>query len=247
MPDQCYLPEEDPEQYYSDEEQQCLAPIGSQTAQDQYGNEFIRNQMPTATESTPEKDDGGWGIMDWVHTGLDVAGLVPGIGEVADGINAVAYAAEGDKVNAGLSFAAMIPFLGWGATGAKVVGKGAKVVKALDKAEDGVSIGKKLVTEGMETGGKKGRNKLVPDPDAQGPHSVFRRGEDGRITHYEEFRPQSNPKNPNPWESTKRFDGEGKPHYNKQTGEQVETPHMHDPMAPDGVRSPTPDELPKGY
>ncbi|GAA4284242.1 hypothetical protein GCM10022261_17730 [Brevibacterium daeguense] len=55
----------------------------------------------------------------WVHGLLDAAGLIPGFGEIADGINAGIYVVEGDWANAGLSAAAMIPFFGWGATGAK--------------------------------------------------------------------------------------------------------------------------------
>lgn len=238
---------EDYEDYNDEENQQCVAPEAQQTPQDLFGNQYLLDQMPEGEELQAEGESSGWGIMDWVHTGLDVAGLIPGVGEIADGINTLLYCAEGDKANAALSAAAMVPFLGWGASGTKLVGKGAKIVKGLDKAEDGAGLGKQLLQEGMETGTKKGRNRMVPDPDAQGPHSVFRRGEDGKIKHYEEYQPQSNPKNPNPWESTKRFDGEGKPHYNKETGEQVGTPHVHDPTTPGGVRSPNPDELPIGY
>jgi len=46
------------------------------------------------------------------HLALDCAGLVPALGELADGINAVWYFAEGDYVNGALSTAAMLPFLG---------------------------------------------------------------------------------------------------------------------------------------
>jgi len=54
-----------------------------------------------------------------VHTGLDVVGLIPGVGEIADGANALIYLAEGDKVNAALSATAMIPAAGMAATGVK--------------------------------------------------------------------------------------------------------------------------------
>ena len=64
--------------------------------------------------------------VDHVQTGLDVAGLVPGVGEIADGINAGIYYARGDYLNAGLSAAAMIPFAGWAATGTKMGIKGVK-------------------------------------------------------------------------------------------------------------------------
>lgn len=59
----------------------------------------------------PSDEGGGlWGsVGGWVHGGLDVLGLVPGFGEVADGVNALIYLAEGDYLNAGLSAAAMIP------------------------------------------------------------------------------------------------------------------------------------------
>jgi RHS repeat-associated protein len=70
--------------------------------------------------------------MDWVQGGLDVFGLVPGFGEVADGINALIYTARGDYVNAVLSSAAMIPFAGWGATGAKWTNKAITYSKMAD-------------------------------------------------------------------------------------------------------------------
>lgn len=54
------------------------------------------------------------------HGALDILGLIPGIGEFADGANAAWYGAEGDYANAALSAAAMVPFAGWAATGAKL-------------------------------------------------------------------------------------------------------------------------------
>ncbi|WP_342567134.1 T7SS effector LXG polymorphic toxin [Psychrobacillus sp. FSL K6-4046] len=63
-------------------------------------------------------------LLDGFQFVLDLAGLIPGIGEIADGLNGVIYYARGDKLNAGLSFAAMVPFLGWGSTGTKIVNKG---------------------------------------------------------------------------------------------------------------------------
>lgn len=60
-------------------------------------------------------------------------GLVPVLGEAADGINAAWYAAEGDYVNAGLSAAAMVPVFGWAATGGKF---GYKAVRSMDGARN---------------------------------------------------------------------------------------------------------------
>jgi hypothetical protein len=68
-------------------------------------------------------------IMELVHTGLDIAGLVPGIGEIADLANGIIYTLQGQGVNATLSFAAMIPITGTWTTLAKY---GKKVITALD-------------------------------------------------------------------------------------------------------------------
>lgn len=57
--------------------------------------------------------------LDWLQTGLDVVGLVPGFGEAADLLNAGIYAGRGDWLNAGLSAGAAVPFAGWGATAGK--------------------------------------------------------------------------------------------------------------------------------
>jgi hypothetical protein len=72
-------------------------------------------------------------ISDIGHTALDVAGMVPVVGEVADLANAGWYAAEGDYTNAALSAAGAIPFAGNAATAAKW---GKKAVDAADTVSD---------------------------------------------------------------------------------------------------------------
>jgi len=79
-------------------------------------------------------DGNSYPILDGIQTGLDVVGLVPVVGEVADGINAIIYTCRGDYVNAGLSAAGMIPFLGWGATGGKFVKKGLNIYESSNSA-----------------------------------------------------------------------------------------------------------------
>lgn len=56
---------------------------------------------------------------EMIHPALDVAGLVPVVGELFDATNGVLYTIEGDGVNATLSFASTIPIAGWFSTGAK--------------------------------------------------------------------------------------------------------------------------------
>jgi len=68
----------------------------------------------------PESDQSHRGLFSQVgHALLDVAGLVPVIGEPADIVNAAWYEAEGDHLNAALSLASAVPIAGWGAAGAK--------------------------------------------------------------------------------------------------------------------------------
>jgi len=141
-------------------------------------------------------------LLNGLQTGLDVAGVVPVIGEVADGINAGIYTLRGDYVNAGLSGAAMIPFLGWGATGAKLGKKGyTTVYRAVSKAElddiakygfrnkAGAYETGKLFAPTLEEAAKFGKNNFMFDglPNTlikvQVPNSVmngaFKFGADG--------------------------------------------------------------------
>uniref|UniRef100_UPI00403E3AA9 RHS repeat domain-containing protein n=1 Tax=Paenibacillus sp. FSL W8-0194 TaxID=2921711 RepID=UPI00403E3AA9 len=55
---------------------------------------------------------------------------------------------------------------------------------------------------------------------------------------------QTNPINPNPFEFEKRYDGVGGSHYDKATGQDVPTPHVHEATNPGGARAPYPDEIP---
>lgn len=63
-----------------------------------------------------------WDVMkDSGHDLLDLVGMVPVAGEVADGVNASWYFAEGDIVNGSISTAAMVPFVGVTPTAARLV------------------------------------------------------------------------------------------------------------------------------
>ncbi|QTB12201.1 hypothetical protein J2B92_15040 [Lysinibacillus sphaericus] len=80
-------------------------------------------------------------LLNTLQVGLDLVGLIPGFGEIADGVNGIIYLARGDKVNAALSFGVMIPFAGWAATGGKLVNKGAGVVKSVAEGVQNVLKG----------------------------------------------------------------------------------------------------------
>ena len=89
----------------------------------------------------------------------------------------------------------------------------------------------------------KAKNKLKPNIDAKGDHTTFKRNpETGEVTNYEIWK--ANPQNPKTGsDSQKRYDGTGKPHFNKVTKETL-IPHVHDKTAPGGVRGPIPWEIP---
>ncbi|MCL2083445.1 MAG: hypothetical protein FWH04_09485 [Oscillospiraceae bacterium] len=86
-------------------------------------------------------------MLDDAQLMLDAVGMVPVIGEPADGLNALIYAARGDGENALMSALGMVPIAGWFATGSKVLGKvtgkaSRKVPKAIFKAG---KVGKKTL------------------------------------------------------------------------------------------------------
>jgi len=92
----------------------------------------------------PEEEAGSTEVLlDGIQTGLDAVGLIPGVGEIADGANALIYTARGDYVNAGLSAAAMIPFAGWAATGGKLVKKGSHIWSSSDPVKNAFNHWKK--------------------------------------------------------------------------------------------------------
>jgi hypothetical protein len=78
----------------------------------------------------------GEGVVEAItdpHVILDAIGMIPLLGEVADGLNALLYYLEGDYVNAGISVAAMVPGVGILATTGRTAGK---AFKAIGNAED---------------------------------------------------------------------------------------------------------------
>ena len=82
-------------------------------------------------------------VLDDIQLGLDIIGLVPVVGEIADGANALIYAGRGDYVNASLSTAAMVPLFGIAATAGKLGNKAIKGgVKSLNQLNKVVKTGK---------------------------------------------------------------------------------------------------------
>ncbi|MBA4861320.1 DNRLRE domain-containing protein [Streptomyces sp. PSKA54] len=78
----------------------------------------------------------GMSWSDIGHAALDVVGLVPVVGEVADVANGLWYLAEGNYVDAALSMTSAIPLAGYGATAIKAGRYVDKGIDALDAAND---------------------------------------------------------------------------------------------------------------
>ncbi|MGK5449764.1 DNRLRE domain-containing protein, partial [Streptomyces radiopugnans] len=76
----------------------------------------------------------GMSWSDIGHATLDVVGMVPVVGEVADVANGLWYMAEGNYVDGALSMAAAIPGAGTAATAAKWAKKGADAAGAANDA-----------------------------------------------------------------------------------------------------------------
>jgi len=102
--------------------------------------------------STPKKKSSGFwsGLLDVVQTGIDLVGLIPVVGEIADGANALIYLARGDKTNAALSAAAMVPIAGWAATGAKLVVKTVNLTAKARKATQALKLAERILGKGYK-------------------------------------------------------------------------------------------------
>lgn len=82
------------------------------------------------------------------------------------------------------------------------------------------------------------RNRFALNQNARGAHTVFRKDpKTDNMSKHETYIPQTNPRNPNAWESTKRFDGVGSDkHWNKVLKKDMYSPHVHEPGCPGGTR-----------
>ncbi len=111
-------------------------------------------------------------------------------------------------------------------------------------AQKSLNMSASTAKEATGTIATKGRGHLFADISAQGEHTVFKRNSvTNKITNYETYIPQTNPRNPKPWEFVKRYDAVSKSetlegHFNKVLNRNILEPHVHDPHCPGGVRFP---------
>ena len=100
----------------------------------------------------------GWfdGLKEWGHTALDIVGMFPVAGNLADLANAAWYKAEGDNENAALSLLAAAPGAGQIATATKLAAKSgaaaAKATKTAQKTASGAKRQAKAALTAVEGG-----------------------------------------------------------------------------------------------
>lgn len=81
----------------------------------------LQESLENVVQMDPPKEV-SW--YSWAgHVGLDILGLIPVVGNWADGLNASWYVTEGNYLSASLSAAALVPLLGQGTTLSKWVNR----------------------------------------------------------------------------------------------------------------------------
>ncbi|RCX12208.1 RHS repeat-associated protein [Anaerobacterium chartisolvens] len=170
----------------------------------------------------------------------DIGSIFAGGGSIAGGMAGEAAGVALDATGAGAAVG--VP-LNVASAGAIIYGGTVIINSAGNLINDGINLASS--SGGSKGGSGRGANSLKSDPAAQGnAHSTFKTDpKTGKVTNYETY--QHNPRNPNGVDKVKRYDGTGDSHYNKKTGEDIDSPHVHDPSTPGGIRKPNPNEIPK--
>lgn len=89
------------------------------------------------------------------HVVLDLAGLIPGIGEFADATNALWYAKEGDYLSAALSLISLIPVAG------DAIGKSGKVAMWVAKLGKGGKVATDIGKQAAKAAQWISKNRVI--------------------------------------------------------------------------------------
>ena len=131
----------------------------------------------TAAQVVTAPAEGGSGVSGAGHLALDLFGLIPVVGEPADLVNGVWYAAEGNTLDASLSFAALVPVAGSAATGGKLVVHGADAARGAD------TVGAARATDRVAGGAVNVRNGVAAENAVASSLGVPRNAGPGRVTY----------------------------------------------------------------
>lgn len=117
---------------------------------DAYG---VQSKPPSADASVPEA----------VHVVLDLAGLVPGFGEIADGLNAELYRQEGRYADAAISAAGMVTGLGSVGTVGRMLGRLGRRTDDVADAAGSTGTAARLTGEARELAAEREFQRLGMD------------------------------------------------------------------------------------
>ncbi|WP_342481496.1 phage baseplate assembly protein V [Paenibacillus sp. FSL L8-0340] len=131
-------------------------PVQVEDLEPQYEAPFV-SEVAVPEEAAPEeqpkkkKKKGFWSkVLDVSQTVLDVVGMIPVYGEIADLANAGIYALRGDYMSASLSLAATVPGAGWAATGTKLFVNSKKFTKAANMVGKATKAVSKIADKGAD-------------------------------------------------------------------------------------------------
>lgn len=164
----------------------------------------------------------------------DYISVVQGAVETGIGAIMATGGTAGTVLTGGVASPVSVPTA---AAGVGVTAHGASVI--------GTAVGNivKATDENGRVNAGRGNNHQKPDPAATGDHSTFRTDpETGKTTNTATY--EQNSRNPTGFDEVKRVDVEGASHRNSKTGQEIKTPHVHEPKLKD-PRPANPDELPR--
>lgn len=137
---------------------------------------------PVSAETDTER---GW--LDSVETGLDIAGLVPGLGSVTGLAGALFFMATGNWAQAGSSLLSAIPGLGTISKGAKLGVKGYRLANRLKKAGAAVAGGSRA-RPGSKAGAKQGSKTATDETASVASAGAIIQGRAAEVADYDRCR-----------------------------------------------------------
>ncbi|WP_211230855.1 hypothetical protein [Pseudomonas parafulva] len=124
---------------------------------------------PRVESESPAEGLTGDEILDGIQLGLDIFGLIPVVGEIADVANAGISLGRGDYAGAALSLLSAIPFGGYLGTAGKLVRRGTKTATEASAkvAEEGTGrAAKEILGKATEVGSGSTGAKVLGDAKA---------------------------------------------------------------------------------
>ena len=135
---------------------------------------YVRNNPvnwvdPWGLSASDGQKNGSTGeqILDNIQTTLNIAGLIPGAGEVADVANGFISLARGNYIDAALSFISVVPVIG------DTIGKGGKTARFIEKSSGkGANTGHQKSLKSSPASNVKAQKNTNKLPHAAGRMNV---------------------------------------------------------------------------